>query len=625
MKKKTKSKVKLMAFGGTAMNVESPQQQLMELIKNSEFAQAKSEYDPLVMGLQGLGGMAASTGMSMVGQGIKDSGGLGEILGNMFKVDFNSGGHVGARKIEVEGKEVYQTPQGQVGEFKGPSHEGGGIPLTVKNKGAARNGQVPEGTYIYPDSIKVDGKTLAERKKMREKKENKLMDLLGGSSDVPLKNTLRRVSESNKRQDNYDRSIQQHVEMEKEYDDMLNHISKNGIPKFDGGGPVSGTNFYKGWKRNKAADPDLFKMLNTIAGRMGTTLNLDDPNSVKAFQTALGTKADGAFGGDSYAKAVEYAMATDPSFAPKINTPPPAYTPTAGSPMADARMKTMEMGSNAVPLTGISGKEEGGSGLSDFFNMNPASMPTFGDALGMAGNLFQAFGPMKNTLNQREGDTPNINPYANYGEDALKTVKGNAELLRGMLDKGLADAELSRIGTTNRNNQSARSINTQRALNLATDSQHNNLKGDMYAKNAEQMMGVNGAIAQTQLDISGKKAVGEQYRDEADRKDRDAFFSNLSNDITAVGEGVSRTGKSLNEIKARGTQAEFLDQMFNNVTGNVMNGKISQKEGIGGRTPQEIISNFKKTEVYTKATKEEKAYYDSLSEQDLVSMLLKLK
>lgn len=553
MKKKTKSKVKLMAFGGTAMNVESPQQQLMELIKNSEFAQAKSEYDPLVMGLQGLGGMAASTGMSMVGQGIKDSGGIGDILGKMFKVDFNSGGHVGARKIEVEGKEVYQTPQGQVGEFKGPSHEGGGIPLSVKTKGAARDGQVPEGTYIYPDSIKVDGKTLAERKKMREKKENKLMDLLGGSSDVPLKNTLKRVSESNKRQDNYDRSIQQHVEMEKEYDAALD--------KFAAGGYTS---------------PLPVKNLFNIP------LGFQDPEAL--------------------------------------------YNPLYTSSAQMAQKSIDDMGGVKSELT--STPEGGGAmDLSFLDNLlgNSAGLPTFGDALGMAGNLFQAFGPMKNTLNQREGDTPNINPYEKYGEDALKTVKGNAELLRGMLDKGLADAELSRIGTTNKNNQSARSINTQRALNLATDSQHNNLKGDMYAKNAEQMMGVNGAIAQTQLDISGKKAAGEQYRDEADRKDRDAFFSNLSNDLTAVGEGVSRTGKSLNEIKARGTQSEFLDQMFNNVTGNVMNGKISQKEGIGGRTPQEIVSNFKKTEVYTKATKEERAYYDSLSEQDLVSMLLKLK
>ena len=35
------------------------------------------------------------------------------------------------KDVEVEGGEMYETPQGQVGEFKGPSHEQGGIPLEL--------------------------------------------------------------------------------------------------------------------------------------------------------------------------------------------------------------------------------------------------------------------------------------------------------------------------------------------------------------------------------------------------------------------------------------------------------------------------------------------------------------
>jgi hypothetical protein len=64
--------------------------------------------------------------------------------------------------VEVEGGEMYETPQGEVGEFKGPSHEEGGIPLEVGE-------DVEEGTKVYSDRLKVGKKTLAERKEARER------------------------------------------------------------------------------------------------------------------------------------------------------------------------------------------------------------------------------------------------------------------------------------------------------------------------------------------------------------------------------------------------------------------------------------------------------------------------
>ncbi|MDV7394826.1 hypothetical protein RZS08_25805, partial [Arthrospira platensis SPKY1] len=60
--------------------------------------------------------------------------------------------------IEVEGEEVVETPQGQVQQIEGPSHDEGGVPM-----------EVPQGTQVFADRVKgADGRTMAERKKRRE-------------------------------------------------------------------------------------------------------------------------------------------------------------------------------------------------------------------------------------------------------------------------------------------------------------------------------------------------------------------------------------------------------------------------------------------------------------------------
>lgn len=60
--------------------------------------------------------------------------------------------------IEVEGKEVIETPDGNMTKVKGPSHEAGGVNINV-----------PPGTKIFSDRLKIDGKSMQERKVNREK------------------------------------------------------------------------------------------------------------------------------------------------------------------------------------------------------------------------------------------------------------------------------------------------------------------------------------------------------------------------------------------------------------------------------------------------------------------------
>lgn len=551
-----KTAKKKFAYGGVAINYDTPQQALFKMIRNTEEAGHEASSDPLVAGLKGLGGMMISTGMSMAGSGFSGAGDMDGIsgffqdnFGDISKgisgatamTNFAKGGQVGPEDIEVEGNEMFETPQGQVGEFDGPSHEEGGIPLKVKSRGVAKDGEVPAGTYIYPDSIKINGKSLADRKKMREKKERKITDLLSDSSDRILKNTLNRVKQMNIIEDSIDRTIQANVKR-----------SKTGEKYADGGGIPPLVQFDAPPAYSGTSPKSILDILKTFE------LN------------GVGTDDDFRY---------------------------------MGQPSPSGTTPTQTTGRGSFDMSGL---------------------PTVGDALGMFGNLFQAYKPLSLTKENRAGDTPNINPYDNYGNDALKTLEGNKALAGNIMDTQLNRNRLGRKAAFNRNNNSARGVNTQRALNLATDAQYGQLDADLFAKYAEQLMGINNQIASTQLDISGKKSQGEQYRDQADRQDRDAYYTNLGKDYQSVGEAWSRTGKSINQIKDRSVQSNFLNQMFDYVQGNLMNGTISQKEGVSsavGRNANEAISDFKKTDTYKKMSKEQKEQFNNTDALSILSML----
>jgi hypothetical protein len=111
-----------------------------------------------------IAGQALQTGIGIAGQAsmAKAATGVNDPNSPNYKPKKAMGTNNIQADVEVEGGEMYETPQGQVGEFEGPSHEQGGIPLEVGE-------DVQEGTKVYSDRLKVGDKTLAERKATRER------------------------------------------------------------------------------------------------------------------------------------------------------------------------------------------------------------------------------------------------------------------------------------------------------------------------------------------------------------------------------------------------------------------------------------------------------------------------
>ena len=237
------------------------------------------------------------------------------------------------------------------------------------------------------------------------------------------------------------------------------------------------------------------------------------------------------------------------------------------------------------------------SGLLEYFQS--AGSPTGGDIIGTIGNLMQANNPRKLTLANRAGDQPNVNAFENYGKNALTKLDQAKGSLQGNLDSALLDIDKSAQAATKTNSNGARSINTARALNLATQSVAQDAKAKAnveYANMLTQMMSEEAGMLN---DIDARVMTGDQNAIEADRMDRDAFYTQLSKDEVARGQAVSGVGKNMNALKEREYNQNLLDAMFDYSKVNLKSGKVSANtkalDGyeVGSKSQGEVTSSIK--------------------------------
>jgi len=185
---------------------------------------------------------------------------------------------------------------------------------------------------------------------------------------------------------------------------------------------------------------------------------------------------------------------------------------------------------------------------------------TGGDLLGLAGTFYSAFEPGKNTERNRAGETPNINAFEDFGNDALDTIEGTKTFLGTTRDNALMNLEKERTGASNRNRKTARGVNTLRALDTATDTQVSEAGVDVYNDFAKQMVGVLSKQAGFENVQDQAVMAGESTRDDNDRRDRDNYFSQLAKDISTKGQGIQQAGKMLNQNKKNNVSENLLNQ-----------------------------------------------------------------
>lgn len=205
---------------------------------------------------------------------------------------------------------------------------------------------------------------------------------------------------------------------------------------------------------------------------------------------------------------------------------------------------------------------------------------TMGDGIGMAGNIFQALSAYQNTLNNRATDTLNINTFQDFGKDALNTNQEAMGITSQLRDKQLRDLELNRSSLSTANRQGARSINTMRALDLSGSIASNQSESDINNAYASQLLSLLQGKSQLQNQRDQAVMGGDYQKDLADRQDKDAFYTNKGQNLTDLGKATSLTGKALNDMQSRDTQAELMNQLFDYIGFDPMTGKVNQKKNV---------------------------------------------
>ena len=490
--------------GTSGVSVQNYMQSPADIIAENDIMMAKAELaaqtNPWAVGVE----VGSSLLSSVVGAGAVTS------TGNPVKAANGSSGIQGP-DAEVEGGEAFETPTGEVGEFKGPGHEQGGMPMNiVPPDQPITEGALPEQTKIYSERMIKDGKKLSDRKLSRDKKQSKLEKMLEGNSDIAIKNAAQRKLASLEREDQEDLSFQ---ELASAFD---------GLSKFAFGTGAEGVQKFYAGTPGVTGDPDKSNYDATIdAERIKRERLIED---FKAGEEALGVSLDE----ERDAKN----LTADTDFLKSFST---------------EGFKSVD--------TGV------GKGLPAEKTPFDKYVPKIGDAIGMVGNYISAFDPMKNTLENRAGDSPNTNEFKDFGKDSLETLDKAGENLslqkdiskQRLLGQARASKKAGRAG--------ARGINQVRATDFLTDMGTNQGDQNIDLSYANSVMDLLAKKSGLQSNIDQVVMGGEQAKDLANRQDRDNFYTQMSKDIATKGQGVQQMGKDMNDIAMNPQVLALLQQL----------------------------------------------------------------
>ena len=550
--------IKRRRIGELPNSIETPDEAIAQNELNLSKALAKSE-NGLTNTLDFLGAAGLQIGTSMMSKGS-----LGENPSGLEKALFNNkdsiigalnilggssqfakGGTVNNPKVEVEGQEVAELPNGQVGEFQGPSHEDGGIKMNL-----------PEGTDIYSKRIKVEGKTMAERKLARERKIQTLQRLIEKNPlDKTLRETLKKVQENNDFLDEKDMLIQNTL-----------HSYNQGIKRAYGG-TLEDEEYEEDEELN-----DEFSYADYIEDEEEDDDFYYDDEEESEDESYMYEEEEEDYDDEDEEDEEEYKMGgTVKKFA--LGGPIPVFSSKV-NPLIHNIVNSYILGNdtltqNIVDTSDRPGVEPTDSGVEktttpekEGFSLdNLFGDISLGDAIGMAGSLKGAYTGKKNTLANRASDNPNINYFKNYGKEGLETLKGAKGVFQSTRDANLEDINRQRTSIVKRNNNSARGINTQRALNLASDSKITDAKNKVYQDYANKLSSM--LLKQSDLENQQDLRVmaGEAQRDMNDRRDKDNFYTQLGIDEQSIATGIQKFGKNLNKGLERKLNAQALSML----------------------------------------------------------------
>ena len=721
MAKKKVTPRKKYALGTSGVSVKNYLQSPREALAKNDILMSKAELEaqtnPLAMGVE-MGtqvlSQLASSGALMkkpdVAAGVGDSG--TEFKGGNFMTPeeqfaFESQKTVAAMgnpgipagEVELEGDEVIQTPNGQVAELKGPSHEQGGIPMEVGDPNSPlTSDSVPEDSEAFSKRVFKGGKNMADRKMSRERTKESLLSLLDSNkSDIAIKNTVNRKIANLEREEQEDLAFQEMASLFSQVQEFAYGTGRRGIKKYaEGTSGIEDPTKVKPWRLPFSTQADMpmepgeialaqglaaeKRLLSAVSGTneifdneanqtasVNNTINnsiksseeatkiatgknpitpvygapskfygkvnsasfdpiaksyinsnpsinnldFSDKENVKDLQKWIygkedGPEIDGMIGPDTIAKGIarQNGITPEGELMPEVTGIPnniklkPPTMPTVEG------LGTTFIGPDGVPVTiGSTNKSTStdntvapaksapgsvGNDATEEDTKRGGYVPTAGDLLTLAGTAYSAFAPMANTLENRAGDTPNVNKYKDFGKESLDTLARAAGFLTQERDNSNRKVASASRGAKKSGRAGARGINQVRAMDLATDINSTNAQADIDTAFANKTLGLLGQKANLQSTIDQVVMGGEQAADLADRQDRDNFYTQLGKDKASKGEGIQQLGKNVNTMLQNPILMNLLENMGQYVSmdakGNFVAKKMKTKKNDNTKT-----------------------------------------
>jgi len=419
------------------------------------------------------------------------------------------------KDVEVEGEEAFETPSGETGIFKGPSHEQGGIPMKVGK-------DIPVGTTVYSDRLKgADGLTMAERKARREAAEQKILTRLNkNKTDLALKNGAKRQMEVLEKEEQQDLQLQELVSQFQNMAQKAFGTGKQGVQKMDKGTGPDGIEPFEYMKGDAN--------LNHISDTLENNPNIN-AEALKNFKIGDGINDNASLSyGNPYAKdGINYQTPTTTKMTPVENYGTGVKTPI-------------------LPAKKI---------------FDPGYLPKIGDAVGLIGNYFSATQPAKVTAEQRSTDVAHTNVYENYGKAALKNLDNSETYIEGQKKAQIQKIiSQSRAGKKSARN-SARGVNQQRAMDWLYDTSTAQAIADAFTGANNTMIGIQDRKATVNNQRDEARGKGRWDADIADEKAKDAYYTAKGVNTATTGKFIQQTGKELNQIAMNPQMLQLMEQL----------------------------------------------------------------
>lgn len=185
--------------------------------------------------------------------------------------------------------------------------------------------------------------------------------------------------------------------------------------------------------------------------------------------------------------------------------------------------------------------------------------------IGKAGTFIKGIAPTIFSAIDAFTTKDNVNAYQDYGRDGLETLDTAKRDLNISLNQGKNDITNQIAGAKLANNNSTRSLNVARALNLSSDLVGQDAQNKLAAQTTDRRINLDTVIANAENQRDSVVMKGADEKQVRDAEDRSKIISNFSGAAQAIGSSKEHIGKMVNEGNYNDDFLSTLGALFPNM------------------------------------------------------------